>query len=60
MKEVRKIKIKSAYHYFDDMINIKNFHSNLLNIEKKSHKDINIYYTGYIIIKIFTALIPYV
>ena len=54
MKEVRKIKIKSAYHYFDDMISIKNFHSNLLNIEKKSHKDINIYYTGYIIIKKFS------
>ena len=54
MKEVKKIKIKSAYHYFDDMINIKNFHSNLLNIEKKSHKDINIYFIGYIIIKKFS------
>ena len=46
MKEVKKIKIKSAYHYFEDMVNIKDFHSNLLNIEKKSHKDIDIYYTG--------------
>ena len=36
------------------MVNIKNFHSNLLNTEKKSHKDINIYYTGYIIIKKFS------
>ena len=33
------------------MINIKNFHSNLLKIYKKSHKDINIYYIGYITIK---------
>ena len=35
------------------MINIKNFHSNLLNIDKKSYKDIDIYYIGYIIIKKF-------
>ena len=32
------------------MINIKNFHSNLLKIDKKSHKDIDIYYIGYITI----------
>ena len=36
------------------MVNIKDFHSNLLNIEKKSHKDINIYYIGYIAIKKFS------
>ena len=35
------------------MINIKNFHSNLLKIDKKSHKDIDIYYIGYITIKKF-------
>ena len=50
---MRKVKIKSAYHYFDDMVNIKDFHSNLLKIDKKSHKDINIYYVSYIIIKKF-------
>ena len=33
------------------MINIKNFHSNLLTIDKKSHKEINIYNIGYITIK---------
>ena len=53
MKEVKKINIKSAYHYFEDMVNIEDFHSNLLNIEKKSHKDIDIYYIGYIMIKKF-------
>ena len=36
------------------MVNIKDFHSNLLNIEKKSHKDTDIYYIGYIIIKKFS------
>ena len=35
------------------MVNIEDFHSNLLNIEKKSHKDIDIYYIGYIMIKKF-------
>ena len=52
MKEVKEINIKSAYHYFKDIVNIKDFHSNLLNIEKKSHKDIDISYIGYIMIKI--------
>ena len=33
------------------MINIKNFHSNLLRIDKKPHKDFDIYYIGYIMIK---------
>ena len=36
------------------MIDIRNFHSNLLKIDKKSHKDIDIYYIGYITIKKFS------
>ena len=35
------------------MINIKNFHSKLLKIDKKSYKDTAIYYIGYITIKKF-------
>ena len=55
MKEVKEINIKSqTYYFFDDMINIKHFHSNLLKTDKKSHKDINIYYIGYITIKKFS------
>ena len=42
MGEVKKINIKSAYHYFEDMGNIEDFHSNLLEINKKSYKDIDI------------------
>ena len=34
------------------MINIKNFDRNLLKIDKKSYKSIDIYYTGYISIKV--------
>ena len=33
------------------MINLKNFESNLLKIDKKHYKGINIYYIGYITIK---------
>ena len=54
MKEVKEINVKSAYHYFEDMVNIEEFHSNLLEINKKSHKDIDVYYIGYIIIKTFS------
>ena len=54
MREVQKVKTKSTYHYFEDMVNIKDFRSNLLEINKKSHKDIDIYYIGYIIIKKFS------
>ena len=35
------------------MIDITNFHSNLLKIDKKSQKDIYIYYIGYITINKF-------
>ena len=52
MGQVKEINIKNeTYYFFDDMINIKKFHSNLLKIGKKSNKDINIYYIGYITIK---------
>ena len=50
---MREVKIKLSYHYFEDMVNIKDFHSNLLNFEKKSHKHIDIYYIGCIMIKKF-------
>ena len=36
------------------MANIKDFQSNLLTIDKKSHKDIDIYHIGYITIKEFS------
>ena len=35
------------------MIDIRNFHSNLLKIDKKLYKDIDIYYIGYITIRKF-------
>ena len=41
----KSIDIKNrSYYFFDDMINIKNFHSNLLKIDRTSYRDIDIYY----------------
>ena len=38
-------------NFYSDMINLKNFDSNLLKIDKNYYKGINIYYIGYITIK---------
>ena len=55
MGQVKEINIKNRSYYFcDDMINIKNFHSNLLTIDKKFHNEINIYNIGYMKIKKFS------
>ena len=52
MREVRQIDIKNRTYYFDnDIIDLENFDSSLLKIDKKSYKDIGIYNIGYITIK---------
>ena len=55
MSEVKELNIKNrTYYCFNDIIDIKYFQSNLLKIDKKQYKDIDIYYTGYITIKNFS------
>ena len=52
MGVVKQINIKNrTYYFYSDIINIKNFDTILLKIDKKSYKDINIYNIGYITIK---------
>ena len=51
MREIRQINIKNRTYNFIMTIDIKNFDARLLKIDKKSYKDINMYYTGYITIK---------
>ena len=51
--QINKYK-KSTILLFHDMVDIRNFYRNLLKIDKKSHKDIDIYYIGYIMIKKFS------
>ena len=52
MGNIKQINIKNrTYYFFKDMINIEDFDSILLKIDKKSFKNIDIYYIGYITIK---------
>ena len=52
MGKVKQIEIKNrTYCFYNDLINIEEFDSNFLKIDKKSYKDIDIYYIGYITIK---------
>ena len=37
-----------TYYFYDDMVDIKNFDSNLLKLDKKSFKNIGVYFIGYI------------
>ena len=54
MGKTKELNIKNqTYYFYDDMIDIKNFQSNLLKIDKKPYKDFDIYYIGYITIKKF-------
>ena len=50
MGEVKQNNIKNrTYYFYNDIIDLKKFEPNLLKIDKKSYKNIDIYYTGYII-----------
>ena len=52
MEDIKQVNIKNGtYYFFNDMINIKNFDSNLLKIDKKLYKYIDLYYFGYITIE---------
>ena len=52
MGNVKQIETKNrTYYFYNDIINLKNFKSNLLEIDKKHYKGIDIYYIGYITIK---------
>ena len=57
MGETKELNIKNqTYYFFNDIIYIRNFHSNLLKIDKKLHKNFDIYYFGYIPIKKFGSV----
>ena len=52
MGNIKEVNIKKGtYYFFDDMINITNFNSNLLKIDKKLYTNIDIYYIGYVTLK---------
>ena len=49
---MKEINIKNLL-FFNEMINIEDFNSNLLKTDKKSYKNVGIYYIGCTTIKIF-------
>ena len=52
MEKVKQTNIKNqTYYFYNDIIDLKDFEANLLKIDKKHYKGINIYYIGYITIK---------
>ena len=52
MGTVKQINIKNrTYCFYNDMVDIKTFDSDLLKVDKKSYKNIGIYNIGYITIK---------
>ena len=52
MGTVKQIDIKNrTYYFYNDIIDLENFDSSLLKLDKKSYKDICIYNIGYITIK---------
>ena len=49
MGNTKQINIKNrTYYFYNDLINIKDFDSSLLKLDKKSFKNISVYYIGYI------------
>ena len=52
MGELKQINIKNrTYYFYNDIIDIENFDSSMLKLDKKSYKDLDIYNIGYVTIK---------
>ena len=50
--KVKDIDIRNrTYYFFNDIINIKNFNPNNIEIDENSYKNILNYYFGYVAIK---------
>ena len=53
MGKVKQINIKNrTYYFYYNHINLKYFDARLLKIDKKDYKEIDIYYIGYVTVKI--------
>ena len=52
MGSTKKINIKNrTYYFYNDIIDLKNFDSNSLKLDKKTYKDLDIFNIGYVTIK---------
>ena len=49
MVTTKQLKVKNRiYYFYNDLINIKDFDPKLLKLDKKSYKNISMYYIGYV------------
>ena len=52
MGKVKQINIKiRTYYFYNDQINLKDFDTRLLKVDKKDYKETDIYYIGYVTVK---------
>ena len=52
MGKIKQINIKNrTYYFYNDQINLKDFDTSLLKVDKKDYKEIDIYHIGYITFK---------
>ena len=52
MGESKQMNFKNwTYYFYSNIISLKEFDAKLLKIDKKSHKNLDIYYIGYVNIK---------
>ena len=52
MGETKQINIKNrTYYFYNNIIDLKHFDANLLKIDKRLHKNLDIYHIGYATIK---------
>ena len=57
MGETKEINIKNrTYQFYNDQIDLKDFDARLLKIDKKDYNEIDIYYIGYVTIKILLII----
>ena len=49
---MKQINIKNqTYYFYNDRIDLKDFDTKLLKIDKKHYNEIDIYYIGYVTVK---------
>ena len=52
MEETKQINIENrTYNFYNDQIDLKDFDTRLLKIDKKDYNEIDIYYIGYVTVK---------
>ena len=52
MGEVKQINVKNrTYYFYNDQINLKDFDTRFLKVDKKDYKETDIYYIGYVTVK---------